>query len=137
MPDTERTRAFVTDLFRRVNEEGWAPFFEALSDDLVWEVTGDSPISRTYHGKDDYLRGCVARLGERLARWPQGTVEQLLVDGDTATVLLRGERGLGHNGTDYTLRYCWVMHIAGERIDRVTGFYEADKVNELFAATAG
>jgi ketosteroid isomerase-like protein len=46
MSTTEETRAFLEDLFDRLAREGWTSglFLDSLADDMVWTVTGTSPI---------------------------------------------------------------------------------------------
>jgi uncharacterized protein len=135
MGTTAETRAFVTELFASITGEegGWRPLLDALADDLEWTVTGSTPISGTYRGKADYVTRCFCRLDERLARWPDATVEEIVVDGDVAVVFFTGTGGLGHNGTDYAMRYCWRMHVAAGRVDHVTGYIDGVVVNQLFS----
>jgi ketosteroid isomerase-like protein len=40
--------------------------------------------------------------------------------------------GVDKNGTDYSMQYCWAMHVVGEQIDEVIGFYDGNKVSALF-----
>jgi ketosteroid isomerase-like protein len=133
MDTTERTRAFITDLFDRIAETGgYGPLLDALSDDLVWTVTGTSPISGVYHGKQGYIDGVFSRLDERLEAWPAAQVEDILADGDTAVVFFTGVDGRGRNGLDYSMRYCWRMRVDDTRISQVTGYYDGIIVNRLF-----
>lgn len=134
MGTTTETRVFVTELFDAITRRGhgWHPLLDALADDVVWTVTGSSPISGIYRGKADYVTRCFGRLDERLARWPDADVEEIVVDGDVAVVFFAGIGGMGRNGTDYTMRYCWRMHVADGRIDRVTGYLDGGVVSQLF-----
>lgn len=40
--------------------------------------------------KQDYAERCFGRLNDKLERWPIATVQQIVVDGDTAVVFFRG-----------------------------------------------
>jgi uncharacterized protein len=133
MDTTERTRAFVTDLFDRIAATGgYAPLLDALAEDLVWTVTGTSPISGVYHGRQGYVAGVFSRLDERLEAWPAAHVEDILADGDTAVVFFTGAGGRGHNGLDYSMRYCWRMLVKDGLITEVTGYYDGIIVSKLF-----
>ena len=134
MGTTAETRTFVTELFDSIERRGkdWRPLLDALADDLVWTVTGSSPVSVIYRSKSDYVTRCFGRIDERLSRWPDAAVEEIVVDGDVAVVFFAGTGGRGRNGTDYTMRYCWHMHVAAGRIDRVTGYYDGEVVSRLF-----
>lgn len=129
---SEKAREFLADLFQRVESGDYTPLLEALSENLTWTVTGSSPISRVYQGKDDYVQNCYGALDQRLETWPGARVERLVVDGDWAVVFFQGVGGVDKNGTDYSMQYCWAMHVVGEQIDEVIGFYDGNKVSALF-----
>jgi uncharacterized protein len=135
MDTTTTTRTFLTDWFDRLAATGFdaSVFLDALADDLVWTATGESPVSGTFHGKQAYADGIWRRLDERLARWPRAQVLRILADGEWATVEFDGVDGLGHNGTDYSMRYCWLLRVQDDRIHEVIGYYDQTKVTELFS----
>jgi ketosteroid isomerase-like protein len=129
---SEKTREFLTDLFEQMESGDYMPLLGALSENLTWTVTGSSPISRVYQGKDDYVRNCYGALNQRLTTWPSARVKQLIVDDDRAVVFFQGVGGLGRNGIDYSMEYCWAIHVAEDKIDEVIGFYDGNRVSALF-----
>ena len=135
MADTDATRAFLTDWFDRLAASGFSGevFLGALSDDLVWTATGESPVSGTFRGKQAYADGIWRKLDDRLERWPRARVLRMIVDGEWATVEFDGVDGLGRNGTDYSMRYCWLLRVVGSQVVEVIGYYDQVKVNALFA----
>jgi ketosteroid isomerase-like protein len=128
------TGRFLHDWFRRLAENGWTSgvFLAHLSEDIVWTATGSSPVSGTFRGLQAYTVGVFRKLDERLASRPTPKVERILVDGDWGVVEFTSTGGLGKNGTDYNMRYCWLMHITGEKVDQVIGYHDQLKVAELF-----
>jgi hypothetical protein len=128
------TGRFLRDWFRRLAESGWTAdiFLARLSEDIVWTATGSSPVSGTFKGLQAYTDGVYRKLDERLVSWPTPKVERILVDGDWGVVEFTSTGGLGKNGTDYNMRYCWLMHITGDKVDQVIGYYDQLKVAELF-----
>jgi ketosteroid isomerase-like protein len=131
--DTEHTRALVTAMFERWEQEGdTGPFLAALADDLSWTVTGSSPIAGTYFSKAAYIEGVYRRLDERLEAWPVPRVRMIVADGEWAVVLWRGVEGRGRRGEDYTMDYTWWMRLADDKIREVIGFYDGEKVHALF-----
>lgn len=126
---------FLHDWFDRLAESGFTAdvFLGALSDDLVWTATGSSPISGTYTGKAAYVDGIYRRLDEKLASWPRPTVERIVAEGDWGAVQFTSTGGLGKNGTDYNMRYCWVIHVEADRVTEVIGYYDTAMVRDLFA----
>jgi ketosteroid isomerase-like protein len=133
--ETEMNRAVLSRWFDRLTESGFdsRTFADGLADDIIWTATGHSPISGTYRGKADYLQNVYRPLDQRLKRWPRPQVLRLLVDGQFGIVEFAGVGGLGHNGTDYSMRYCWLMRFTDGKVQEVTGYYDQGKVAELFA----
>ena len=132
---TEQTRQFLTDWFARLEATGFdgGVFLDALSDDLVWTATGNSPVSGTFRGKQSYVEHVWRPLDDHLVTWPRAVVQRILADGEWALVEFRGVGGLGRNGTDYTLQYCWVVRVVDNRVCEVVGYYDQVKVAALFA----
>ena len=126
-------KALIQDLFASIAQEGWSTKFnDALADDLVWVATGSSPVAGTYKGKQVYLEKIMKRLGDRLLSWPKPVVENIVVDGDTACVQFHGEGGVGKNGANFDMRYCWVIRLRDGLIAHVTGYYDSVKMTALF-----
>ncbi|WP_344421355.1 nuclear transport factor 2 family protein [Pseudonocardia ailaonensis] len=135
---TGATRAFLVEWFDRLAATGFdgGVFLGALSDDLVWTATGTSPVSGTFRGKQAYVDGVWRPLDQHLQRWPRAEVLRILADGEWATVEFRGVGGLGVNGLDYSLQYCWVLRVVGDEITEVVGYYDQTQVEALFAPPA-
>lgn len=126
-------KSFIRNLFRDIAADGFAKKFEdALDDELVWVATGSSPLSGEYKGKQVYLQKIIGRLHARLQSWPKVVVENILVDGHVACVQFHGEGGVGKNGANFDIQYCWVMKIRNQKIVHVTGYYDSVKMSNLF-----
>ena len=138
-PNTPKTRAFLESLFSAVALDNFgASFAAALSDDLVWTVTGSSPIAGRYEGKAVYIKEVLTPLRDVLESLPVPIVEHIVVDGQWCTVVWRSEGVRGKNGADYDMKYAWVMHVEDEKGDgelkivEVVGFYDGQKVTAVF-----
>ena len=132
---TDNAGPFLRHWFGRLTETGWTPevFLDALAEDLIWTATGTSPISGTYRGRDAYIEGIYRRLDERLASWPRPHVERIIADGQWGVVEFSSTGGRGKNGTDYNMRYCWIIHVMNDRVVEVVGYYDTQTVTALFA----
>ncbi len=127
-------RATVHDAFSSVSRSGFGQeFLDRLADDLVFTVTGSSPLAGRYPGKAEYRERVLARLHDRLATPIRPEVEQILVDGEWATVRFRTHDVRGRNGTDFSMQYCWLVRVVDDRIVEVIGFYDTKKMIDLFA----
>lgn len=140
---TEDTRAFVESLFTAVALDNFGTSFAAaLSDDLVWTVTGSSPIAGRYEGKQVYIDKVLTPLRDVLVTLPVPIVEHIFADGDWATVNWRSEGVYGKNGANYDMQYAWLMRTAvqdesdgssgARKIVEVVGFYDSVKVTAVF-----
>ncbi|KIW81812.1 hypothetical protein Z517_04838 [Fonsecaea pedrosoi CBS 271.37] len=135
---TEATRSFIESLFTAVALDNFGTSFAAaLSDDLVWTVTGSSPIAGTYSGKQVYIDKVLTPLRDVLVILPVPIVEHIFVDGDWATVNWRSEGVFGKNGANYDMQYAWLMRTElddtdARKIVEVIGFYDSVKVNAVF-----
>ena len=137
---TPKTRAFIESLFSAVALDNFgASFAAALSDNLVWTVTGSSPIAGRYETKAVYIKEVLTPLRAVLVSLPVPIVEHIVVDGYWVTVVWRSEGVKGKNGADYDMKYAWVMRVGEEgedgeelKIQEVVGFYDGQKVAAVF-----
>jgi len=79
-----------------------------------------------------YLAKIIKRLRDRLQSWPKPVVENIVVDGDTACVQFHGEGGVGKNGANFDMQYCWVIRLRYGLIAHVPGYYDSVKMTALF-----
>lgn len=127
------TRTILENLFCQVAGSGWADdFAAALDEDLVFTAAGTSPVAGRYVGKQTYLDQILGRLGERLQSWPKPIVDKMIVDGNSACVQFHSKDGLGKNGADFNMQYCWVLNLRNEKIVEITGYYDSGKMIALF-----
>lgn len=125
----------LREWFGRLTDTGFSSevFLAGLAPDVVWTATGTSPISGVFRGLPAYVDGVYRPLDARLLRWPDPVVERITAEGDRGVVEFRGVGGVGHNGCDYSMRYCWSMRVEGGLVREVVGYYDQSKVHELFA----
>ncbi|MEF2070337.1 nuclear transport factor 2 family protein [Consotaella aegiceratis] len=130
----DRNRAVLDTLFGVLAWEGWGSgFLATLRDDVVFNAMGQSPISGRYEGKDIYRTQVLERLHERIAQSPKLTPISMLVDGEMACVRFQSRGGVGVNGADFSMDYCWVFHILDGGIKEIWGYYDTAKMIALFA----
>jgi hypothetical protein len=93
---TNETREFVESLFTAVALDNFGQSFAtALSDNLVWTVTGSSPIAGTYASKQIYIEKVLTPLRAVLVSLPVPIVEHIVVDKEWAVVNWRSEGVVG------------------------------------------
>jgi ketosteroid isomerase-like protein len=127
------TRRTVQRAFAGISQSGFTETFtDTLADDVVFTATGTSPVAGRYEGRTEYRTKVLARLHDRLAMPIRARVEQLIVEGEWATVRFRSHDVRGVNGTDFSMEYCWLIHVVDGRITEIRGFYDTKKMNDLF-----
>ncbi len=127
----------LEDVFSSVSEAGLGEkFLDRLADDLVFTVTGSSPLAGRYTSAAEYREKVLARLHERLATPLRPTIDQFLVDGQWAAVRFRTEGARGHNGADFSMQYCWLIRATDDQISEIIGFYDTKKMIDLFAPSS-
>jgi uncharacterized protein len=125
------SRALITRAF-----DAWAKgegsVFDLLADDVVWTITGTSPLEGTYRGRREFLGRVIAPLSARLAEAIVPTVDAVYGDGDTVVVVWSGH-AVAHDGEPYDNRYCWIMRVEGGKLAEVTAFFDAPTLADLWA----
>lgn len=115
--------------------EGWANgtgnFFDLLSDDVQWTITGTSPLSKTYRGKKQFMDEVITPLNARLSRKIVPTVRRLYADGDAVVALWDGQ-ATARDGKPYNVTYSWHMKLAGGRIVEVVAFLDTIEFADIF-----
>lgn len=137
--EKKNTRKYINCLFATIGDDNFGVSFEqALSDDLVWTVTGSSPIAGVYDSKQKYTTEVLEPLRDVLVTLPVPIVENIFIDGDWAVVNWRSEGVMGKNGADYDMKYSWSMRSEVQKKDNkrkiveVIGFYDSVKVTAVF-----
>jgi uncharacterized protein len=112
--------------------KGEGTVFDLLADDVVWTITGTSPLAGTYRGRREFLATVIAPLSARLAEPIVPTVEAVYADGDTVVVVWSGH-AVAHDGEAYDNRYCWIMRVESGKLAEVTAFFDAPMLADLWA----
>jgi ketosteroid isomerase-like protein len=109
--------------------------FALLADDATWTIVGNSPVSRTYHSRQEFLDVVIdpfnARMSERLVP----TVRGLHADGDWVIVLFDAH-AVARDGKPYDNTYSWYLRLAGDgddaRIVEVVAFFDTIEFTDFW-----
>jgi uncharacterized protein len=110
---------------------GAGSFFDLLSDDVVWTITGNSPISKTYTSRDQFLEEAIAPLNERLTQKIVPELRKLYADGDMVIALWDG-KAIAMDGIPYNNTYSWYMKMKGKKITEVVAFFDTIELAKLW-----
>jgi uncharacterized protein len=106
-------------------------FFDLLSDDIEWTITGTSPISKTYTSRKQFLDEAIAPLSARLSKQITPKVRALYADGDTVIALWDGT-AIAKDGKPYNNTYSWYMTIKNDRIVKAIAFFDTLELADIW-----
>ena len=105
-------------------------FFNLLTDDVQWTITGSTPLSKTYFSKKQFLDEVINPLNDRLAKRIIPTVTGIYADGDIVTVLWNG-KATAMDGRSYNGTYCWNMQFKNGKIIKVVAFLDGIEFGDI------
>lgn len=110
--------------------DGRGKFFDLLTDDAVWTVSGSSPVSGVYHTREALLQGAVNPIHARLATAITPTVTQIVAQGDQVVVFWDGS-AQSTDGNRYVNSYAWQLVFTEGKITRVTAYLDTWALDKL------
>jgi ketosteroid isomerase-like protein len=123
---------------KKLTQEGfdrWASnqgsFFDLLSDDIEWTITGTSPISKTYTSRKQFLDEVIAPLFARLSKQITPKVRALYADGDTVIALWDGT-AVAKDDKPYNNTYSWHMTLKNDRIVKAIAFFDTLELADIW-----
>lgn len=125
-----QTLASVQIANKKIISEGfghWAnstgSFFDLLSDNMEWTITGSTPFSKTYYGKKQFMDEVIIPLNERLAKKIVPSVKGIYADGEMVIALWDGT-ATAIDGRSYNASYSWYMQMQQGKIVHVVAFLD-------------
>ncbi|MGE2836759.1 nuclear transport factor 2 family protein [Mycobacterium sp. SMC-4] len=110
--------------------------YDALADDVIWEIVGNSAASRVYTGKEDFLNTVIRPFNARMSQRLVPTVRDVYADGDTVIVFFDAE-GVARDGIPYRNTYAWFLTLRDGHIVKATAFFDAIAFNDLWQRVDG
>lgn len=115
--------------------QGSGSFFDLLADDVVWTITGRSPIAKTYTSRQQFLLEAIDPLNRRLSKKIVPKLRELHADGDVVIALWEGE-ATAKDGIIYRNTYSWFMKIKDDKIVHVIAFFDSIELVDLWMRVA-
>lgn len=134
MPDKvfgqqEDAKALISNQFEKW-QKGEASFFDLLDDNVVWEVSGRSPVSGIYNGKEDFLNRAVAPVINQLST--RIVPELISISSDEKYVWLHWKgKATAKTGNSYENQYLWKMVVDDGKIKSAVAFLDTYELNLL------
>jgi uncharacterized protein len=128
-------REIVTDAFH-----SWATgtgyVASIFADDMTWEITGRSAVSRKYANTQQFIDEVLHPFGARFSSadpFRPINIRAIYDDEDhNAVIVVWDGRGTTTAGTTYQNTYAWFMTLSDGKVVDGTAFYDSIEFNELW-----
>jgi ketosteroid isomerase-like protein len=125
----ENSLTIVVNQFEKW-KNGTAAFFELLSDDVSWTVSGRSPVSGKYKGKEDFLQHAVKPITEKLKEPLKPELISLTAD-DKYVWLHFNASAVNKANEMYQNTYIWKLQLENGKIINADAFLDTYELVKL------
>ena len=109
---------------------GTGNFFDLLTDDMTWEITGSTPYSRIYKSKQEFMDAVIIPLNKKLKVKIKPAVRNIFADHNMIIVLWDGE-ATAMDGKPYRSSYSWYMKMKNGKITEVVAFLDGIEFSDV------
>ena len=102
-----------------------------LSPDAKWTIVGNSPVSKTYSSRQEFLDAAITPFNPRMQRRHLPTVRGLFADDDMVIALFDAE-AVALDGKPYQNTYTWYMRMSNGKIVDVIAFFDTIEFTDLW-----
>jgi uncharacterized protein len=110
---------------------GTGSVFELLAPDARWTIVGNSPMSRTYQSRQEFLDQVINPFNARLSGRLVPAVRGIYADGDMVVVLFDGV-GTARDGKPYKNTYSWYLQMKYGQIVNVVAFFDTIEFTDFW-----
>jgi uncharacterized protein len=110
---------------------GTGGVFDLLAPDAKWTIVGNSPVSRTYMSRREFMDVVINPFNARLSRRLVPTVRDIYADGDMVIALFDAE-GTARDGKPYKNTYSWYMQMREGQIVNVIAFFDTIEFTDFW-----
>ena len=108
-----------------------------FADDMTWEITGRSAVSRKYGNTRQFVDEVLQPFAERFSGgepFRPVAIRAVYNDEEQGTVIVAWDgRGVTTAGDVYENTYAWIMRLDGGKVVDGIAFYDSIAFNELWA----
>ena len=110
---------------------GTGGVFDLLAPEATWTIVGNSPVSRTYRNRREFMEIVIEPFNARMSRRLIPAVPAIYADGDVVIALFDAE-ATARDGKPYRNTYTWYMRVRDERIVEVIAFFDTIEFTDLW-----
>lgn len=114
---------------------GTGGVFDLLASDATWTIAGNSPVSRTFQDKREFMDAVITPFNQRMSKPLRPAIPRLYADGDMIIALFDAE-GTARDGEIYRNTYAWFLQMSGGRIVNATAFFDTIEFTDFWERIA-
>ena len=126
----ERNRKLIQEGFDAWRD-GAGGVFDLLAEHAKWTITGNSPVSRTFTSRQEFLDVVINPFNARLSSRLIPSAPALYADGDTVIALFDAQ-GTARDGKPYRNTYSWYMQMRDGKIVNATAFFDTIEFTDFW-----
>jgi ketosteroid isomerase-like protein len=127
-------KAIVRASFERWRSGTGGPF-ELLTPDAEWTIVGSSPLSKTYHSRQEFLDQVINPFNARMATPLIPSVRGLYADGDMVIILFDAS-AMTRDDRPYRNTYTWYFQMKDAKVVKAIAFFDTREFDEFWTRVA-
>jgi hypothetical protein len=105
--------------------------YALLADDATWTIVGNSPASRRYDSRQEFLDLVIGPFNARMASPLVPTVRALYAEGDWVIALFDAS-GTARDGKPYKNTYTWYLRLRDGQIVEAIAFFDTIEFTDFW-----
>jgi uncharacterized protein len=126
-----RNKSLVRDRFEAWAQGNGSPF-ELLAEDAIWTIEGGSVASKTYVGRETFMREVIRPFNARMSVGLTPTIRELCADGDIVVIFFDA-RGTAGDGKPYSNTYFWLFEMHDGKVTRASAMFDSIEFNDFWS----
>ena len=115
--------------------DGTGSPYDLLAETASWTIVGRSAASRTYEGREAFMRDVIHPFNARMSSILRPEIRSLYADGDTVIVFFDA-RGTARDGKPYANTYAWFLTMRDNKVVKAFAFFDSVEFNDLWTRVA-
>ena len=106
--------------------------FDLLAEDASWTIEGNSVESRTYAGRQTFIREVIQPFNARMSVGIKPRVRSITAEDDRVVILFDAS-GTARDGRPYVNSYAWFFEMKDGQVQKANAFFDAIAFNDLWS----
>ena len=112
-------------------EAGTGGVFDLLADDAEWTIVGNSPVSRTFTSRAEFMDVVINPFNSRMSTPLVREVHALCAEGDTVIAYFDA-RATAKDGNPYFNSYTWYLTLEHGKVVKAIAFFDTIEFTDFW-----